>query len=188
MGFNQTQKQNSNQPFQKSLTIFRWREEDSPYANEQRALKMGYIEKEWIEYVRDGKPLKKMSYRNYGYGRRSYGRNYGNNTNGNYQRKAKKRTSCKKREVKGKTVYFGWKVARGQLIKFVASIYSKGKPTQKNGKTWVPWVAKITNVTTGQSSLSNCIMHQEAGKLYFPDMQCVANPNRNYWGTCKVRN
>ncbi|MHA7109358.1 hypothetical protein ACRTDU_04480 [Sunxiuqinia elliptica] len=123
-------------------------------------------------------------------GRQSYSNNYQRNDN----RAPRKKSGCS--ETVGrtkKTVISGWRKSARQFMTFVATqnngdnAHAKGGAviTNKKGQEYTRWTAKLTNKTIGTVSTVSCLYNHATGKLYFPDLNLVANPkapNGGYWG------
>ena len=131
-----------------------------------------------------------MGYNNYN----NNGYNQGYN-NQNYQNQPpRKKSGCRETQGKNKkATIHGWRKSNGQFMNFVAcqnngeKAHGKGGAVIKNkkGEEYTRWTAKLTNKTIGTVSTVNCLYNHTTGKLYFPDLNLVANPkapNGGYWG------
>jgi len=140
--------------------------------------------------------------RNYqSYGNSQYNQGYPQNYNGGgynpqYQ-KPVKHSGCKKKkgwtsqktgEQVSDLLLFGWNYSRSRgFMKFVASPKKENKETGKGRKTknpnWENWTAKVSFKDGRKPEFHNCFYDLENGRLFFPDLEMVANPSKDYWGT-----
>lgn len=132
------------------------------------------------------------------YPNRNQNRRYGNRQAyypSAYPQVPAKRSGCKEKQGKnGKSVIFGWRLSNRQFMTFVATqnngehAFAKGGAIIKNkkGQEYSRYTAKLVNKTIGSVATVSCLFNHTTGKLYFPDLDLVANPAKNYWGRASM--
>jgi len=122
-----------------------------------------------------------MAYGNRGYSRGVYNRNYNNN----WQRQPKKKSGCRiGTDKKGRPCITGWNVSKNRgFVSFVAVPCKDFKTKSPNSDKWVV-SAKFQDGVKTFTGFYNA----NSKKLTIPDLNMVANPSKNYFGTFLKRN
>lgn len=123
-----------------------------------------------------------MAYGNYrgGYHRSGYNRGGYNNQYNGYRQPPKKKSGCKLgQDVKSRPVITAWNVSKTRgFITMVAVPCKDAKTKSKNSDKWVASV-KFADGKKTFTAFYNVVTK----KLTIPDLDMVANPSKNYFGT-----
>lgn len=117
-----------------------------------------------------------------GYGRPQYQRNGYNGYQGGYpqQQQPRKKSGCKIGQDKtGRPCITGWNKSRSRgFLSFVAVPCKDAKTKSPNSDKWVASV----QFPDGKKTFT-AFYNVNTKKLSIPDLQMVANPAKNYFGT-----